>query len=114
MVFFIIAFVSFVFAERPVLSSQIVARGLDSPVYLTAPEGEKDTLYVLEQGGCIKKIVSGALIKNSQNISLGYTLGLNLHNKSVRHLDLLNAFDKTYLLVTFNNDAAEVYEILKQ
>ena len=57
---------------------------------------------------------SGALIKNSQNISLGYTLGLNLHNKSVRHLDLLTAFDKTYLLVTFNNDAAEVYEILKQ
>lgn len=57
---------------------------------------------------------SGALIKNNKNISLGYTLGLNLHNKSVRHLDLLNTFDKTYLLVTFNNDAAEVYEILKQ
>ena len=37
---------------------------------------------------------SGALIKNNNNISLGYTLGLNLHNKSVRHLDVLNAFDK--------------------
>tara|TARA_Y100000588_G_scaffold393231_2_gene508219 strand:+ start:12420 stop:13613 length:1194 start_codon:yes stop_codon:yes gene_type:complete len=63
MIFFIITFISFLFADGPVLSSQIVARGLDSPVYLTAPEGERDTLYVLEQGGRVKKIGSGKLIK---------------------------------------------------
>lgn len=63
MVFFIITFISFLFAGGPELSSQIIARGLDNPVYLTAPEGERDTLYVLEQGGRIKKIGSGALIK---------------------------------------------------
>jgi len=56
---------------------------------------------------------SGALIKNSTDITLGYTLGLNLKHKSTRHLNLLKVGDKTYVLVTYNNDAAEVYEILK-
>ena len=63
MVFFLIVFISFLFADGPVLSSQMVARGLDGPVYLTAPEGERDTLYILEQGGRVKKIGSGTLIK---------------------------------------------------
>ncbi|BAO76114.1 hypothetical protein WPG_1884 [Winogradskyella sp. PG-2] len=56
---------------------------------------------------------SGALLENDEDITLGYRLGLNLKHKSVRHLSLLNAFGKSYVLVTYNNDAAEVYEILK-
>ena len=57
---------------------------------------------------------SGALIKDTTNISLGYTLGLNLQHKSTRDLSLLKVFNKSYVLVTYNNEAAEVYQILKQ
>lgn len=56
---------------------------------------------------------SGALIKNNKDITLGYQLGLDVKHKSVRHLNVLDVFNKRYVLVTYNNDAAEVYEILK-
>ncbi|PXX31676.1 VCBS repeat protein [Arenibacter sp. ARW7G5Y1] len=53
---------------------------------------------------------SGALIKDKNNVILGNKLGLELELKSVRHLNTIDLNGKTYLLVTFNNDKAQVYE----
>ena len=54
---------------------------------------------------------SGALIKNEKSITLGYKIGIDLVQKAVRHLDIINYNGKKYLLVTINNKKAEVYEI---
>lgn len=52
---------------------------------------------------------SGALIKDKNDVILGNSLGLELELKSVRHLNMIDLNGKTYLLVTFNNDMAQVY-----
>lgn len=54
---------------------------------------------------------SGALIKSENNVILGHQLDLNLTQKSVRHLNIISLNDKEYLMVTFNNDMVQVYEI---
>ncbi len=54
---------------------------------------------------------SGALIKNEKTILLGNTIGIDLTQKAVRHLDILNCYGKKYLVVTINNKKAEVYEL---
>jgi hypothetical protein len=54
---------------------------------------------------------SGALIKDSKNIVMGNTIGIDLSQKAVRHLDMINSKGKKYLLVTINNSKAEVYEL---
>ncbi|WP_299762621.1 VCBS repeat-containing protein [uncultured Dokdonia sp.] len=56
---------------------------------------------------------SGALIKSDGSSTLGHQLGLDLAQKSVRHLTILPLETKTYLLVTFNNDKAHVYQLQK-
>lgn len=54
---------------------------------------------------------SGALIRNEKDVILGNRLGLALEHKSIRHLNIIDLKGKTYLLVTFNDDSAEVYRI---
>lgn len=54
---------------------------------------------------------AGALIKNEKTIYLGNEIGINLTRKAVRHLDIINFNGKKYLLVTINNQKAEVYEM---
>lgn len=54
---------------------------------------------------------SGALIKNQNQIILGSKLGIDLSQKTVRHLDIIHFNGKSYLLVTINNKKAEVYEM---
>lgn len=56
---------------------------------------------------------SGALLKSDGSSTLGHLLGLDLAQKSVRHLTILSLHTKKYLLVTFNNDKAHVYELQK-
>ena len=56
---------------------------------------------------------SGALIKNEKDVILGNQIGLNLTQKSVRHLNVLTLNNKKYLLVTINNDKAQVYKFVK-
>jgi glucose/arabinose dehydrogenase len=41
------------------LGPRVVVRGLDSPVGLAAPRSERGRLYVVEQGGTIRVVVSG-------------------------------------------------------
>jgi hypothetical protein len=54
---------------------------------------------------------SGALIKNENNIILGHKIGLDFTQKSVRQLNIIQLKNKSYLLVTINNDMAQVYEL---
>jgi enediyne biosynthesis protein E4 len=56
---------------------------------------------------------SGALIKNQKTMFLGHELGIDLTQKAVRHLDIINCNGKKYMLVTVNNKKAEVYELGK-
>ena len=54
---------------------------------------------------------SGALIKSEKTIYLGNQIGIDLTQKAIRHLDIVNFNGKKYLLVTINNKPAEVYEL---
>ena len=54
---------------------------------------------------------SGALIKNTKTILLGNQIGINLTQKAVTDLNILNFKNKKYMIVTINNENAEVYEI---
>ena len=54
---------------------------------------------------------SGALIKSENNVVLSNKIGLNLMQKSVRHLSIIKLNKQPYLLVTINNDKAEVYKM---
>ena len=54
---------------------------------------------------------AGALIKNEKDIQLGNQIGLDFTEKSVRHLNIITLQNKPYLLVTINNDKAQVYEL---
>ncbi|MAU26963.1 MAG: hypothetical protein CMH45_06100 [Muricauda sp.] len=52
----------------------------------------------------------GALIESENDVILGSQIGLDFTQKSVRHLTILERGNKKFLLVTYNNDRAEVYE----
>ena len=54
---------------------------------------------------------SGALIKNENNIILGHKIGLEFSQKAIRHLNIITLNMKPYLLVTINNDKAQVYKL---
>jgi len=56
---------------------------------------------------------TGAIIKNETNIVLGHEIGLDLTHKSVRDMNIIPVGDKNYLLVTINNDRAQLYKIEK-
>ena len=53
----------------------------------------------------------GAIILNDQNMLPTTGLGLNFSGKSVRHLALIPAANKNLLLVVYNNDPAEIFEL---
>lgn len=55
----------------------------------------------------------GALIKSENEIILGNQTGLDLMNKSVRHLSAIHLNNQPYLLVVYNNAAVEVYQLTK-
>ena len=56
---------------------------------------------------------SGALIKDKNEIISGYQLGLDFAQKSIRHLNIISLNSKPYLLVTINDDMAQVYKLKK-
>jgi hypothetical protein len=55
----------------------------------------------------------GAMIKSKNDVILGHKMGLDLSQKSARHLNIITLNNKPYLLVTFNNEKALVYELIK-
>ncbi len=56
---------------------------------------------------------SGALIYNENEVKLGHYFGLDFVEKSVRHLNIIHFKEQPYLLVTFNDESAQVYELIK-
>jgi hypothetical protein len=54
---------------------------------------------------------SGALIKGDQKILDGASIGLHFFNRSVRHFNIISLKSIHYLLVTINNDKAQVYKL---
>ncbi len=54
---------------------------------------------------------AGAVIKNKNNVILGDLLGLDFTKKSIRHLHMINIANRHYLLATFNDEAAQLYEL---
>ena len=56
----------------------------------------------------------GALINGKNSVILGSRIGLNLSQKSIRHLNIVDHNNQSYLLVTVNNDSAQVYRIISK
>jgi len=54
---------------------------------------------------------AGTLIKNDTNFINANHIGLNINRKAVRHLNIIYLRQKPYLLVTINNDRAQVYTL---
>ncbi|WP_299434745.1 VCBS repeat-containing protein [uncultured Aquimarina sp.] len=55
---------------------------------------------------------AGAILERDTAIIESKELGVNLNQKSVRGLNIINFVNKDYLLITLNNGKAEIYEIL--
>ncbi|WKX77614.1 VCBS repeat-containing protein [Zobellia laminariae] len=53
----------------------------------------------------------GALIKGENNVILSAQIGLDLSQKSVRHLNILDLKGEKHLLVTLNNASTQVYRL---
>ncbi len=53
----------------------------------------------------------GAMIKSKNDVILGYQLGLDLTQKSARSLNIITLNNQPYLLVTFNDQKAQVYKL---
>lgn len=56
----------------------------------------------------------GALVKGHDEILLGDDVGLSFLNKSIRHLNTFELGGQKFLLVTVNNDSAQVYKMKKK
>lgn len=54
---------------------------------------------------------AGALIEDAKTYRSASDLGLELSKKSARHLKVIQIKDQYYVLVLFNNDDAQLYEI---
>jgi enediyne biosynthesis protein E4 len=54
---------------------------------------------------------TGALLEVGGKYLKGEHIGLNFHNKSVRHLNIVSINGENYLLVTINNDKPQLYKI---
>jgi len=57
---------------------------------------------------------AGAMIKGKNNVILGDQLGLDLAQRSIRHLNILTINNQPYLLATFNNDKVQLYQIVNK
>ena len=55
----------------------------------------------------------GALIFNENKIILGNKIGLDFSQKAVKKLNIIKVQNKSYVLVTINNDSAQVYQLIK-
>jgi hypothetical protein len=55
---------------------------------------------------------AGAMIKGKNNVILGDQLGLDLAQRSIRHLNILTIHNQPYLLATFNNEKVQLYKII--
>ncbi|MGI9546083.1 MAG: VCBS repeat-containing protein [Flavobacteriaceae bacterium] len=54
----------------------------------------------------------GAVISAKNEVILGHRIGLDFMEKSLRHLNIIYLNGQAYLLATFNNERAQVYELI--
>lgn len=54
---------------------------------------------------------AGALIQDQKTILMGESIGIDLTQKAVRHLDIITVNNQKYMLVTINNKPTEVYQL---
>ncbi|MEM7380376.1 MAG: VCBS repeat-containing protein [Bacteroidota bacterium] len=57
---------------------------------------------------------AGAMIKSKNDVILGDKIGLDFIQKSARSLDIITLNNRPYLLATFNNQKAQVYELINK
>lgn len=57
---------------------------------------------------------SGALIESPTTTVPGYQIGLDMEQRSARHLNIINVGEHPYLLATFNNDKVQLYKLLNK
>ena len=57
---------------------------------------------------------AGAMIKGENNVILGDQLGLDLAQRSIRHLNILTIRNQPYLLATYNNEKVQLYQIVNK
>ncbi len=55
----------------------------------------------------------GALFNEKNDVILGFETGLNLSHKSARHLTVITLGEQEFLLVTYNDEEAEAYQLMK-
>ena len=55
----------------------------------------------------------GAVITDNNEVILGHRLGLDFQEKSIRHMNIITHNKQPYLLVSFNNDSIQLYELIK-
>ncbi|MHA7056375.1 VCBS repeat-containing protein [Aquimarina sp. M1] len=55
----------------------------------------------------------GAILESNNSVIEAHELDINLSQKSVRGLNIINFVNKDYLLITLNNGKAEIYEMLQ-
>jgi len=55
---------------------------------------------------------AGAMIKGKNNVILGDQMGLDLSQRSIRHLNILTIHNQPYLLATFNNEKVQLYQLI--
>jgi hypothetical protein len=56
---------------------------------------------------------AGAMIKDKNNVILGDHIGLDLSQRSIRHLNILTIDKQPYLLATFNDEEIQLYQLIK-
>jgi hypothetical protein len=54
---------------------------------------------------------SGALLSKTKEIKYGHQIGLNLVQKQIKSMNIVTVNDEKYLLVTSNNEKADLYKI---
>ncbi len=57
---------------------------------------------------------SGALIEDETNFIPGHRIGLQLDQRSARHINVMMLGGEPHLLVTLNNDKVQLYKLLKK
>ena len=55
----------------------------------------------------------GAMIYDTEKFILGNNLGLDFHKKSLRNLEVIEVAENKYLIAVFNDNAVQIYELIK-
>ena len=56
----------------------------------------------------------GAIIYSNTHVDLGAAIGLDFSQKAVKKLSIIELEGRPYVLATINNDAVEVYQLIKK